>query len=77
VTARIQSPKTQADLFSVIQIFKKLQASRSTFDEWRAKRFIPNVIRLTADQPRIKLQDIKVWLEAREIVDCDPSCIGT
>lgn len=51
---------------TVTEICRDLGISRSTFDDWRAKRCAPKCIRLPNGALRIRRADYQAWLDKLE-----------
>lgn len=51
---------------TVAEFCDEMNISRSTFDDWRAKRRAPKCIRLPNGSLRIKRNDFEDWLDTLE-----------
>lgn len=60
--------KSNGNWLTVADFCAELGISRSTFDDWRAKKRGPKCIRLPNGSLRIKRADFNNWLETLEAV---------
>lgn len=59
-------PKRSGNWMTVAEFCDEMNISRSTFDDWRAKRRAPKCIRLPNGSLRIKRNDFEDWLDTLE-----------
>lgn len=58
--------KRSGNWMTVIEFCEEMGISRSTFDDWRAKRRAPKCVRLPNGSLRIKRTDFEDWLDTLE-----------
>lgn len=51
---------------TIAEFCREMGISRSTFDDWRAKRRAPKCVRLPNGSLRIRRTDFEDWLDALE-----------
>jgi predicted DNA-binding transcriptional regulator AlpA len=58
-------PRVLADFLTVDELCAELRITRSTFNDWRAKRCAPPCVRLPNRQLRFRRAELDHWLDAR------------
>lgn len=58
--------KRSGNWITVTEFCEEMGISRSTFDDWRAKRRAPKCVRLPNGSLRIKRADFETWLDLLE-----------
>lgn len=58
--------KRSGNWLTVTEFCEEMGISRSTFDDWRAKRRAPKCVRLPNGSLRIKRTDFEKWLDTLE-----------
>ncbi|QKV74083.1 helix-turn-helix domain-containing protein [Amycolatopsis sp. Hca4] len=64
-SAAAESPVPE-DLLTVDEVCAALRVTRSTFNDWRAKRCAPPCVQLPNRQLRFRRSALERWLAARE-----------